>query len=347
MHHGSSELNYYFQLPVLPSSMSSFLAFRTVAVHACRFKAIHRSAILVPSVRPSNLKSTSPLTGTTARALSSAARSHPKNRQIPYPVVQLLDSETGQLHAPAKLDHLLSTIDVQTHLVRLVSHQPPIVRVLSIAEDKKEKLERKLSKGGRVGGSGVAGAEGVSPKLGLARGEEYGGEIGKHVILPVIQTLKSTSGGASNKAGRINMKTIQLTWSSSPADTAMKLSKARDELERGGTSTRVELTWVNKRGQRPPLRSEMVDILDKAVSELADVGAEYKERDYTWRWGGVKVFVQGTTKKTQGVVTEDMLEELAKEEVKRFERQAARLKEKKEKEKAEKESWDKQFGNIL
>lgn len=69
-------------------------------------------------------------------------RSYPTNHQIPYEVVQVQESD-GTLNPSVNLPHLLATVDKSTHLVRLISHIPPIVRVLTHVEDKMNKLERK------------------------------------------------------------------------------------------------------------------------------------------------------------------------------------------------------------
>ena len=76
------------------------------------------------------------------RQLSKKSETYPTNHQIPFDVVQVQESD-GTLHPSSSLSHLLASIDKSNYLVRLVSKEPPIVRVLSHLEDKMNKLERK------------------------------------------------------------------------------------------------------------------------------------------------------------------------------------------------------------
>jgi translation initiation factor IF-3 len=76
------------------------------------------------------------------RQFSKKSETYPTNHQIPFDVVQVQDSD-GILHPSSSLNHLLASIDKSNYLVRLVSRQPPIVRVLTHLEDKMNKLERK------------------------------------------------------------------------------------------------------------------------------------------------------------------------------------------------------------
>lgn len=78
----------------------------------------------------------------TESVIGKKSRSFPTNHQIPYEVIQVQEAD-GTLHPSVNLPHLLATVDKSTHLVRLISHSPPIVRVLTHVEDKMNKLERK------------------------------------------------------------------------------------------------------------------------------------------------------------------------------------------------------------
>ncbi|KAF8966426.1 hypothetical protein BDZ97DRAFT_1611067, partial [Flammula alnicola] len=69
----------------------------------------------------------------------------PKNGQIPYDIVQVIDTE-GTLHHPQKLARILASINPTTHLVRLINHNPPQVRILTQIEDKARKLAEKAEK---------------------------------------------------------------------------------------------------------------------------------------------------------------------------------------------------------
>jgi len=75
------------------------------------------------------------------RQLSKKSETYPTNHNIPFDVVQVQESD-GTLHS-SSLNHILSSLDKSTYLVRLVSRTPPVVRVLSHLEDKMNKLERK------------------------------------------------------------------------------------------------------------------------------------------------------------------------------------------------------------
>lgn len=51
---------------------------------------------------------------------------------IGYPVVQLVDPQTDRLRSPAPLADIVSSIDLKTHFVELVSESPnPIVKIIS------------------------------------------------------------------------------------------------------------------------------------------------------------------------------------------------------------------------
>src|SRR6266545_5504624 len=86
------------------------------------------------------------------------SRSYPTNHQIPYEVVQVQESD-GTLHSSVNLPHLLASVDKSTHLVRLISHNPPIVRVLTHLEDQMNKLERKADMKARKNKGQVATKE--------------------------------------------------------------------------------------------------------------------------------------------------------------------------------------------
>ncbi|CAA7259567.1 unnamed protein product [Cyclocybe aegerita] len=76
---------------------------------------------------------------------AATQRKYPINAQIPHHIVILEDAD-GTHHHAQKVSKILETIDTKTHLIRLISHEPPIVRIYSILEDKMAKLERKAEK---------------------------------------------------------------------------------------------------------------------------------------------------------------------------------------------------------
>ncbi|KAH9482998.1 hypothetical protein JR316_0005098 [Psilocybe cubensis] len=115
--------------------MSTFIAFRKAAAALLR----PSDARKLPKLVYTSLWSTS------IRNISVANRAHPKNNQIPYDVVQLKDAD-GTLHHAQKLSKILESMDLNTHVLRLIAHDPPIVRKFTYAEDLARKLESKAQK---------------------------------------------------------------------------------------------------------------------------------------------------------------------------------------------------------
>ena len=70
------------------------------------------------------------------------ASSHPKNRHIKHEIVQILNSE-GELSEPQTLNSILDSVNLDTHVVRLYSSDPPTVVVASKIEEKVRRLEKK------------------------------------------------------------------------------------------------------------------------------------------------------------------------------------------------------------
>lgn len=70
---------------------------------------------------------------------------HPKNYDIPHQMVQVVD-DNGRLHDPQQLVPILDSVNFETHVVRLVRHDPPIVRILTRLEDKMNQLTKKAEK---------------------------------------------------------------------------------------------------------------------------------------------------------------------------------------------------------
>ena len=73
--------------------------------------------------------------------LSKKTSTSPTNHEIPYAVVQLQESDEI-LHPSASLSRLLASIDNPIHLIRLISHRPSIVHVLTRLEDNVNNLQR-------------------------------------------------------------------------------------------------------------------------------------------------------------------------------------------------------------
>lgn len=64
----------------------------------------------------------------------------PRDRQIPYRQVQLVQADSS-LSAPTPLNALLRSYDPATHFLQLVSHSPPIVKVLDREEERLRQLK--------------------------------------------------------------------------------------------------------------------------------------------------------------------------------------------------------------
>lgn len=107
--------------------MNTFLAFRVATTSILRPR--YASVLRLPfQVHRRNIVST-----------------HPKNHHIEHKIVQILDSE-GNLSEHQTLSSILASINLDTHVVRLVSSSPPTVVVASKIEEKVRRLERKAGK---------------------------------------------------------------------------------------------------------------------------------------------------------------------------------------------------------
>ena len=73
------------------------------------------------------------------------ASNYPKNHHIQYEIVQILNSE-GNLSERQTLSSILASVNLDTHIVRLVSSSPPTVVVASKIEEKIRRLEQKAEK---------------------------------------------------------------------------------------------------------------------------------------------------------------------------------------------------------
>ena len=248
--------------------MSAFLAFRSAAVLVLRPRTTRTLGGQLDAL------TTSPLFQTTIRGLKD--RSHPKNLQIPYNVVQVQDAD-GTLHHPHKLVKIMEGVDTTTHVVRLVSEHPPTVRILTRVEDEMARIERKMKKKIQEGKKGRA-----------------------------AETME-----------------LRFKWVTSGADFEHKLAKARAELEDGGR--RVELSFGGKKGQRWPTMEEQHEVLQNVVDRLADVGTEWQGRDF--KAGAVRLSLQPVAQKGRvQAPTQDEIETLAKEKLKKTERAVAHMK---------------------
>lgn len=215
---------------------------------------------------------------TSVRHMSMKYRSHPKNHQIPFEIVQLEDAD-GTLHHPHKLSKILETIDTDTHVVRLTSSSPPIVHVFTHAEDKARKVEVKA--------------------------ERKATETKRHIV----------------------NKESQMTWHTSGADFDHKVAKIHDDLSKG--DVRMDVVFNPKPRVRNPLYPVMMEKVDQVMTRIADVGVEWRERDF--KKGSLRLFVQSTVKKEKfKLPTQHEVEEIAHDETERQERQALRKKKREE-----------------
>lgn len=84
-------------------------------------------------------------------------------------------------------------------------------------------------------------------------------------------------------------KEVQLTWGSTSSDTAHKLERMRQELEKG---LRVDLVFTPKKGQVLPKPGEMQVQIQEIVDMMADVAKEWKPREKGR--AVTAIFLQGT-----------------------------------------------------
>ncbi|KAF9476474.1 hypothetical protein BDN70DRAFT_171335 [Pholiota conissans] len=103
---------------------------------------------------------------------------------------------------------------------------------------------------------------------------------------------------------------IQLTWHTADADYEHKISKAKEELEKG--SMRVEILFKNKPRVRYPSKEEMQEEMDQVAHALSEVGQEWRTREI--QRGVAKVFIQSRTQKAVKILpTKEEIEAQAKE----------------------------------
>jgi translation initiation factor IF-3 len=126
------------------------------------------------------------------------------------------------------------------------------------------------------------------------------------------------------KKGRaVETMEVRFKWITSGGDFEHKLAKARAELEDGGR--RVELSFGAKKNAKWPTMEEQSEVLQNVVDRLADVGTEWRAREF--KAGAVRVSLQPVTQKAKlQTLTQDEIEALAKEKLKKTERAVAHAK---------------------
>lgn len=69
----------------------------------------------------------------------------PRNDEINFRVVQIVDPETERLKEPTELKYILASIDLKTHFVELVSEKPnPVVKIKNKKEVYNRQKERRI-----------------------------------------------------------------------------------------------------------------------------------------------------------------------------------------------------------
>ncbi|KAF8898144.1 hypothetical protein CPB84DRAFT_1780974 [Gymnopilus junonius] len=121
-------------------------------------------------------------------------------------------------------------------------------------------------------------------------------------------------------------KEAQLSWFTAGQDLEHKLSKIREDLEKG--DVRVDVFFNPKAKVRNPTPLEMTEQLDEAAKRMEGVGVEWREREFTR--GIARISFQSTVKKEKLLPTEEEVRKLAQEEVERRKKQALRKKQKEE-----------------
>jgi translation initiation factor IF-3 len=112
--------------------MATFCAFRTAA------------AALVRPASSSRLCEISALAIHHVRYKHQQTR-RPRNDEIDFRVVQMVDSETGRLKEATELRDILASIDRKTHFVELVSEEPsPIVKIKNKQEVYSKLKEKRM-----------------------------------------------------------------------------------------------------------------------------------------------------------------------------------------------------------
>jgi translation initiation factor IF-3 len=74
--------------------------------------------------------------------IRNVASAHPKNHRIKHETVRILNPN-GHVSEHQKLSSILASINLDTHVVRLVSSNPPTVTVSTKIEEKVRKIEKK------------------------------------------------------------------------------------------------------------------------------------------------------------------------------------------------------------
>lgn len=74
--------------------------------------------------------------------IRNVVSAHPKNHRIQHETVQILNSD-GHLSEHQELSSILASVNLDTHVVRLVSSYPPTVTVSTKIEEKVRKIEKR------------------------------------------------------------------------------------------------------------------------------------------------------------------------------------------------------------
>ncbi|KAF8164889.1 hypothetical protein B0H34DRAFT_615379, partial [Crassisporium funariophilum] len=103
-----------------------------------------------------------------------------------------------------------------------------------------------------------------------------------------IRKLEKKESEKALERRKIESKDVQLTWVTNGGDLEHKLSKVREELERG--DVRVNVIFMPKSGVKSPPRHEMDARLTELLEMFADTSNEWKARVFAR--GGATLFLQ-------------------------------------------------------
>lgn len=103
-------------------------------------------------------------------------------------------------------------------------------------------------------------------------------------------------------------KEAQLTWFMGEADEAHKISKVREDLEKGGH--KVDVVYKTKKRQRSPPKEEMIAKLEEVAQGLEDVSKQWKAISLT---GGAGILhLQSKVRVSSKVDVEELKESVPK-----------------------------------
>ncbi|KAH9950168.1 hypothetical protein B0H21DRAFT_660479, partial [Amylocystis lapponica] len=176
----------------------------------------------------------------------------PRNEEIQYRIVRLVNPETSVLEPPAPLQAILARLAAKN------AAAPPDPDAPDDAAARKKRKKKKK--------------EGYYVELVVAEPEPIVKLVSSHDVYAKQQQQREKK----REQRARDEKELQLTWGVALADLEHKLGKARTELEKGN---RVSLVYAGRKGQTRLSPQEMEARAKEVVDSLADAGAEWKARD--------------------------------------------------------------------